>query len=267
MEDGRWLMEVRHLPSSIFHLFLQSGRPDSNRRRPAWEAPPVSPLDTDGKSSNDLEQENLPVAPNLVHGGGEFLVQSGPTLPPVKKSPKPRAAFADQSKQNMVIARAAERLARDPNDAASISQLIQGVIAALSRKPGQRKSGRAISVPKRIAQLLNTYAPGLSDSARADLRARCAIRAEELGLQSELQLLSKSATLAEAGMHLGLTARQLARRLADPEYRRALGWPRPLGGDVIFARAVLDPRTAGEYVRSCPAREPWPKSSWPEGWR
>src|ERR1035437_4721237 len=38
MEDGRWLMEVRHLPSSIFHLFLQSGRPDSNRRRPAWEA-------------------------------------------------------------------------------------------------------------------------------------------------------------------------------------------------------------------------------------
>jgi hypothetical protein len=203
----------------------------------------------------------------LVHDGGEFLVQSGPKLSTEKKTKKSRKPFAAQSRENLTITRAAERLARDPDHAASITQLIQGVVAALSRKPGQRKSGRAISVPKRIAQLLNTYAPDLSRSLRADLRARCAIRAEELGLRSELQQVSKSATLAEAAMYLGLTARQLGRRLADPEYRRPLGWPRPLGGDVIFARAVLDPRTAAEYLRSCPARDPWPKSSWPEGWR
>ena len=260
MADGR-------LPSAVCHLSFTSGRPNSNRRRPAWEAPPIQPMDSDGKSSNELAQENLPVLPSLVHDGGEFLVQSGPGLPSKKKSKKSQKPFADQSKENMGIARAAERLARDPNDAASTSRLIQGVIAALSKKPGQRKSGRAISVPKRIAQLLNTYASGLGDSVRADLRARCAVRAEELGLQSELQQVSKSATLAEAAMHLGLTARQLARRLAEPEYRRDLGWPRPLGGDVIFARAVLDPRTAAAYLATCPAREPWPKSSWPEGWR
>jgi hypothetical protein len=245
----------------------QSGRPDSNRRRPAWEAPTVDPFATDGKNSNDLAQENLPAAADLVHDGGEFLVQSGPNLSSRKKDGKSQKRFADQSKENLAIARAASRVAHDATDAASIAQIVQGVIAALSRKPGQRKSGRAISVPKRIAQLLNTYAPSLSASARADLRARCAIRAEELGLTSELQQISKSATLAEAAMHLGLTARQLARRLADPEYRRDLGWPRPLGGDVIFARPVLDARTAAAYLGSCPSHEPWPKKSWPEGWR
>ncbi|HEY5087292.1 MAG TPA: hypothetical protein VII66_08060 [Gemmatimonadaceae bacterium] len=245
----------------------QSGRPGSNRRRPAWEAPTVDPFATDGKNSKDLAQENLPAAADLVHDGGEFLVQSGPNLPSQEKAKKFRKPFADQSKENLAIAQAAKRLALNSNDAAAIAALVQGVIAALSRKPGQRKSGRAISVPKRIAQLLNTYAPALSTSARADLRARCAIRAEELGLPSELQQVSKSATLADAAMHLGLTARQLARRLADPEYRRDLGWPRPLGGDVIFARAVLDPRSAAEYLSSCPAREPWPQKSWPEGWR
>jgi hypothetical protein len=216
---------------------------------------------------NSVGNESHLKSTSLVHDGGESLVQSGRDLSSEKKPKKSRKPFAGQSKENLAIARAAERLARDPDDATPIAQLIQGVVAALSRKPGQRKSGRAISVPKRIAALLNTYAPELSDALRADLRARCEIRAEELGLPSELQRVSQSATMAEAAFHLGLAARQLARRLANPEYRRDLGWPRPLGGDVIFARAVLDPRTAAAYLCSCPAHEPWPKKSWPEGWR
>src|ERR1039458_6401706 len=38
MEDGRWKMDDCHPPSAICRLSFKSGRPDSNRRRPAWEA-------------------------------------------------------------------------------------------------------------------------------------------------------------------------------------------------------------------------------------
>ena len=220
-----------------------------------------------GSVDNDLRDEREEETPVQVQEGSTSQVQSGPGDPvevePARRSPD----FASRASANLPIRRAAQRLARGPNDASAIAQLIQAIVAALSKTPGPRRPGRAISVSKRIAALLNTYASGLSDSIRADVRARCEIKAEELGLPAELQRVSHSATMAEAALHLGLTARQLARRLADPKYRRDLGWPRPLGGDVIFARAVLDPRTAADYLASCPAREPWPKKSWPEGWR
>ena len=218
-------------------------------------------------AGSDLRDERDTKTPVQVQAGSTSQVQTGPEDPLEDKPSRRSAKFTRSSSANLPIRRAVQRLALEPNDASAIAQLIQAIVAALSKSPGPRRPGRSISVSKRIAALLNTYASGLSDSIRADLRARCEIKAEELGLPAELQRVSHSATMAEAALHLGLTARQLARRLADPKYRRDLGWPRPLGGDVIFARQVLDPRTAAAYLSSCPAHEPWPKKSWPEGWR
>jgi hypothetical protein len=222
---------------------------------------------SNSSGSSDVRDERDAESPVQVQTGCTSQVQSGPGDSLADERSRRSTHFSPNTSANLPIRRAAQRLARAPNDASAVAQLIQAIVAALSKSPGPRRPGRSISISKRIAALLNTYASGLSDSIRADLRARCEIKAEELGLPAELQRVSHSATMAEAALHLGLTARQLARRLADPQYRRDLGWPRPLGGDVIFARQVLDPRTAAAYLNSCPAHEPWPKKSWPEGWR
>ena len=218
-------------------------------------------------SSSDLRDEGDTKTPVPVQAGSTSQVQTGPEDPLQDEPSRPSTHFAPRASANLPIRRAAQRLAHEPNNASAIAYLVQAIVVALSKSPGPRRPGRAISVSKRIAALLNIYASGLSASIRADLRARCEIKADELGLPAELQRVSHSATMADAALHLGLTARQLAQRLADPKYRRDLGWPRPLGGDVIFARQVLDPRTAAAYLSSCPAHEPWPKQSWPEGWR
>ena len=53
---------------------------------------------------------------------------------------------------------------------------------------------------------------------------------------------------------------ELLSLVREPNIRRALGWPRPLGVRVFFAREALNPSTSVSFLALQPEGEPWPRS-------
>ena len=62
--------------------------------------------------------------------------------------------------------------------------------------------------------------------------------------------------LGEAARRLGLSAKTLAERLRDPQYRRLYGWPWWDGHQWFFSPAALDPAERAKHLADLPEAEP-----------
>ena len=105
----------------------------------------------------DLRDERKDETPDQVQTECTSQVQTGPDDPLEVEPVRRGTRFAAASSANLPIRRAAQRLARAPNDASAIAQLVQSVITALSKSPGPRRPGRSnqhLEARRRLAQHL-----------------------------------------------------------------------------------------------------------------
>jgi hypothetical protein len=170
-------------------------------------------------------------------------------------------------KKHDTIRVAAKAVHSDPINPKYLETLVAAISAALESDYKNSKSKRGGTSKLRTAALLRTYAPQLDDAIANVVRDRCAEHFGAIDARVEKRFRSEFVLEREAALLLGLTVSDLLMMLRSPQTRYALGWPRPIGGRVTFARAVLKPETAADFLGSTPSEEPWPRSSWPEGWR
>jgi nucleoside-diphosphate-sugar epimerase len=169
--------------------------------------------------------------------------------------------------RNHEISAAVETLRREPRNAMHVRSLVAAICAALERGPSRRVRISSKGLGKSSAALLRTYAPRLNKEVAEKVRELCRERFPEIlgrrGVDASRSIVAEH----QAAIALGVGVGDLHRMMRDPKVRRALGWPRPLGGHVLFAQAVFDPSLADAYLKKLPDAEPWPRDTWPEDWR
>jgi hypothetical protein len=159
-----------------------------------------------------------------------------------------------------------KKLLRYPNSVDTFDALVRGIVAAISNDPTSKRR-RRVSLGRRAGALLRTYCAELPPDVRTKLRVACKAQLKTL----EAQLRDQQRPVYEnerfAALMLGVTVADLKEMVRDPETRRRLGYPRPLGDHLFFLRVALDASTAAEYFEQLPSSEPWPRDSWPKDWR
>jgi len=169
--------------------------------------------------------------------------------------------------RNHEISAAVETLRREPGNAMHVSALVDAICAALERGPSRRIRITSKGLGKSSAALVRTYAPRLDKKLAEQVRELCRERFTEILGRRSADASRSIITEHQAAIALGVGVADLRRMMRDPNVRRALGWPRPLGGHVLFAQAVFDPSLADAYLKKLPDAEPWPRNAWPEDWR
>jgi hypothetical protein len=181
--------------------------------------------------------------------------------------PRETSFLGQKTIRNQELADAVETLERDPNNAIHVRTLVKVMCAALERGPSRRISISSKGLGKSSAALLRTYAPRLKRELAEQVRTLCRERFPAILRRRGAAASRSIVTEPQAAIALGVGVADLRSMMRDPKVRRAPGWPRPLGGHVLFAPAVLDPSLAGAYLKKLPAVEPWPRNTWPEDWR
>jgi hypothetical protein len=165
------------------------------------------------------------------------------------------------------IRKAGLALVGRPERADAIGKLVSTIVDALRVDARPRRRGQQICVAKRVGALLRAYCPKLPQHVAT--RVRMQANAQLAPIAAQLRNAVDALYVPErmAALRLGVTIADLRDMCCDMETRRRLGWPRPIATRILFRTAALDPNEAGEFLASLPTQEPWPISSWPEGWR
>jgi hypothetical protein len=171
------------------------------------------------------------------------------------------------AKRHPEIRKAGLALQRRPERADAISNLVSAVVDALRHDVRPRRRGREICLSKRVGALLRAYCAELPP--KLVLRVRALANAQLAPLAEQIKSSIEAAYVSErvAAPRLGVTVPDLREMCADRETRRLLGWPRPIAGRILFRSAALDPNEAGAFLAALSQSEPWPRQSWPKGWR
>jgi hypothetical protein len=192
---------------------------------------------------------------------------SGPTR--VKGSAKANAAprLGIVATRHPEIRKAGLHLLAFPDRGAATSKLVSTVVNALRVDARPRRRGQQICVAKRVGALLRAYCPKLPQDVA--VRVRMLANEQLAPIVEQLRISIDAVYVPErmAALRLGVTVADLREMCREKETRRRLGWPRPIATRILFRTAALDPNEAGEFLASLPTQEPWPISSWPEGWR
>jgi hypothetical protein len=159
-----------------------------------------------------------------------------------------------------------KKLLRYPNNVETFDALVRGLVAAISNNPSSKRR-RRVSLGRRVGALLRTYCAELPPDVRKNLRLACKVQLKTLEAQLRDQQQPIYVNERFAALMLGVTVADLKEMVRDPETRRRLGYPRPLGDRLFFLRAALDANTAAEFFEQLPEFEPWPRDTWPKDWR
>jgi hypothetical protein len=173
-----------------------------------------------------------------------------------------RRNFAPSRTGSLQCAVAALR--ETPLDDVAMQDTVDAVCEVLK---APRRRNRESALGRRLGAVLRTHTRSLDVETVARIRERCRERFNEIEAVRKADSVGSTMTERQAALRLGLTVADLHFVLRDPLARRELGWPRPIGRRVLFSSAAFDPSTARAFLESMPNDEPWPKRSWPEGWR
>jgi hypothetical protein len=177
---------------------------------------------------------------------------------------RPRGIVANRHPE---IRKAGLALIARPDRADAIGKLVSTIVDALRVDARPRRRGQQICVAKRVGALLRAYCPKLPQDVAARVRMQANTQLAPIAAQLRNAVDALYVPERMAALRLGVTVADLRDMCCDMETRRRLGWPRPIATRVLFRTAALDPNEAGEFLASLSAQEPWPISSWPEGWR
>jgi hypothetical protein len=184
----------------------------------------------------------------------------------------PTASAAERSRgivanRHPEIRKAGQALIANPTRAEASSKLVATIADAVRIDARPRRRGQHVNVAKRVGALLRAYCPQLPRDVA--IRIRMQANAQLAPIAAQLLNAVDALYVPErmAALRLGVTVADLRDMCCEMETRRRLGWPRPIATRILFRTAALDPSEAGEFLASLPAQEPWPLSSWPEGWR
>ena len=207
----------------------------------------------------------------LTEGSQQAILDTSSTNRPKQahlgNSKKKSLLLGKNPHRNDAIRQTALALQQNNLDPHGLDQLVDAVCTALERGPSRRRKIGSKGLGKRSGALLRTYAPQLDAELAAKIRERCRERFTEILGRLDTGTRHPMVPQHQAALTLGIGVADLRDLIKNPDVRRSLGWPRPIGGHVLFAQAALDPATAESHLKSIPETEPWPRHSWPEGWR
>ena len=163
------------------------------------------------------------------------------------------------------IREAAESLLKEPANPLAMTCMVDAVVSAVESSAEPRARGKQVRLLQRGAALLSTYGGNLDAQLKAEVRDRLKGPLDALTVAQRED--SHYVRAYVAAVMLGVSLADLLVMCRDQATRNALGWPRPLGGHVLFLRDVLDAATSKAALEALPDDEPWPRSSWPAGWR
>ena len=194
------------------------------------------------------------------------------TFPPTK-SPRRRDRVSTNeknlgvhAKKHLAIRNAAERLQHNPDDRSAMAELCKTGESAVEASTAPRRRGQPVRLRQRAAALLLVYGNRLSPALRARVREALTEPLTRLGAGISKSDQSPYVRSHIAAMMIGVSETDLLVMCRKKATRRALGWPRPVGAHLLFLKATLHPNTSAACLGSLPADEPWPSSSWPDGW-